>query len=1801
MWSSRLLIDAPGARAGGSIQGGAMDELLGYILLYAGLPIAGIAWLVTLGMRIRLRRAIARLDAVTAARDGDAQAIAALQERVAQVEHALARQPAAAPAAPVPAIPAAEPLVETPILAQPARVAMPVAEPPAGTAPARVAALFLPADTVSESISVPSVPPQEMSRAAEIAGQRGEQDRLEPVLTTAVALHEAGEALTPPVDEPEAPEPAGIIISADAWTGRGYDAVQGLPAPAMEPVSVPAEETEPDETIAPESDGVAEPAPDSPRQAEAAAVPALPAPETDLPPGAATAEPSVVAILSEVQAAQAQPPSAAPVAEEPQRGVTAALPDLAAGISADAGALVRALDAGKHALGRFAPKAEAAPRNWETLIGGRWLNLIGIVLLVIGVVLLTRQGFYYLDERGKMAAGVAFALLLLLGGIVLEHRSTYRRIGSTLVGGGWALLYFDAYAAANIEAVKVISEPAVGFAVMIAVATGMVGHSLFYRTQFITSLAFGLGYLAVLLTPVSQQSLLASALLAAGLAVVSWAMSWQYLLAGGVIAAYSNHWFWLQRFAASQAGAPAFPLENPTQGFWISTAIVVFYWIIFAAVSLSRRMDKEMSRQLHLSVGVANAVGMLGLMTLQLTQGYGGHYLGFLTAPAALGYVVLARGEYRLGQRIPLLFAASLALLLAGITLPLLRQDLDIDLAWLAPVLLALGLAGIAAGLRVGELLLRAEGYLLAAGSFGWLVLYNLERPGAELLSPVWFAAPAMAAVYQLVSERLERQATGTMPDLVSAAWFFGPAAALSMAHVLWNQVPHDIVGLAWLALGFAALEAGARLPRAVLRAEGYLLAGLALAGFIIIDIAPGAALQVTTWPRPVVLLVAAAGAYAMTWRLMGAGWPLIEAEARLAWLPSAAGSVLVVAVAILDVPNAFVGASLAIWAVVLVEAGLRGAGLPVRVQSYAVMAFAVAAAATVNGAEIPIGVPAGPQSWAPLLVTAAALWWLYRRLVLQSPPVNAREGILGAAATVIANGLSAEILWKQLPADLVGLSWLAGGVVLFEVALRLGRVLLRWQAYAAMALAFLVLLAVDFDSPWPGAVTVSRWLSVGPAIAVYYAMTWRLDRGTWPRSEAERALSWTPSALATILVAMLAWVQLEHHWVTAALSAWAALLVETGRRVHRLPIRVEGYGLAVLGVLAATGINGSQLAGGSPSGPASWGPMLVTLPLLGWHFRRFSVPREQDHPLEAWVPEVASAAAAALAAQLLLKELPVDAVGLAWLAMGLVLFEVSAPLGRRVLRFEGYALQGLAVALLLVVNCGQSLPRTDAAARWIFVVPAIAGLYFSSARIMAGAAGVSVREVFAGWIPSTFATLLLALLAILDLDPGLPAGALSLWGLLLVEVGLRTRKVSIRLQGYAMAAGGALLAGAVNIFGMTVGVGAVAPAGAAAWTPVLVAAAVMAWLFVRLAARPATAAATFERPLGEAASWVASLLLALLAWNNAPSLAVALLWCALGFSLFQVAERLCTPILRAQAHLLLGAAYGRLYMANFVVLDHAGPISLRLLTVTPVLLALYCMMEQLRTPTKADLPGLFGRAVRFEARAGALAYSWAGFLGLVVLCRFELGREHAVAAWSLLILLFLTLGQRLDRQDFRFQTYLLAIYAVARAWATNLYLVGTWGLGIPERVSTTLPMIAVLFIAAIGIARPRATEAPAGASRIVRLLYWLDARGHTLFAVLASAFTALLLYYQLDANTLSIGLALEGFCLLALGLVINDRIFRLFGLGLLFICLVKLMVFDLSGVEMIYRIMSYIVLGLVLLLASFGYARYRDKIEKLI
>ncbi|HTW80785.1 MAG TPA: DUF2339 domain-containing protein, partial [Terracidiphilus sp.] len=375
------------------------------------------------------------------------------------------------------------------------------------------------------------------SLRAEVATLRRMVDELSLQLN-AKTRSEAGEATTVPVSEPVVEQatpaqavPAPIIIE---------------PAPVSEPV-LPAEEVVP----------------------------------PTLPPSAIAAEGEVAAAAFSAQPAQiayVAPPPADPVAAEPPVeaeavAVPASKVDTGPAIPLNAPAWQSSYQVPPPRESLFSRLRKTLPL--EELLGMNLFAKIGIVLLVLGFALLGRVALVAMGPAGKVSLLYAAAAALLGGGIWLERKERYRLIGRTGIGGGWALLFFTTYAMWHVPAMRVMSSLTANCTLLLVVAVAMVAHTLRYRSQLVTGLAFLLAFSTVALSQDTVYALSAGVILAIGIVVICLRMGWYELEIFGILASFGNHFYWLYKLYPDGVSGHAFPQ------FWPSAIILVLYWLTF--------------------------------------------------------------------------------------------------------------------------------------------------------------------------------------------------------------------------------------------------------------------------------------------------------------------------------------------------------------------------------------------------------------------------------------------------------------------------------------------------------------------------------------------------------------------------------------------------------------------------------------------------------------------------------------------------------------------------------------------------------------------------------------------------------------------------------------------------------------------------------------------------------------------------------------------------------------------------------------------------------------------------------------------------------------------------------------------------------------------------------------------------------------------------------------------------------------------------------------------------------------------
>jgi uncharacterized membrane protein len=142
--------------------------------------------------------------------------------------------------------------------------------------------------------------------------------------------------------------------------------------------------------------------------------------------------------------------------------------------------------------------------------------------------------------------------------------------------------------------------------------------------------------------------------------------------------------------------------------------------------------------------------------------------------------------------------------------------------------------------------------------------------------------------------------------------------------------------------------------------------------------------------------------------------------------------------------------------------------------------------------------------------------------------------------------------------------------------------------------------------------------------------------------------------------------------------------------------------------------------------------------------------------------------------------------------------------------------------------------------------------------------------------------------------------------------------------------------------------------------------------------------------------------------------------------------------------------------------------------------------------------------------------------------------------------------------------------------------------------ITADLGVIAVLYVASVLI--PRSAPADPGHAESAGEI---DDAVRVITSLAASALLMWLIVHDVRPSLVTLAWGLQGAGLLACGFPLRERVLRLSGLLLLFLCIIKLFASDLSQLEPLARIVSFVLLGVVLLLVSWIYTRFKEQIQR--
>lgn len=914
-------------------------------------------------------------------------------------------------------------------------------------------------------------------------------------------------------------------------------------------------------------------------------------------------------------------------------------------------------------------RAKVGEQGWEAVVGGNWLNKLGVLLLVVGIALLLGYEFTRVGPAGRVGIGLGVSLTMLIGGVLVERRPLYAIFGRGLIGGGWAALYFTTYAMHAVEAARVIENAYLGTGLLLIVACGMILHSLRYRSQTVSGLAYFIAFATLTLSESTPFSVLALIPLAASLLVLAYRFDWFRMAVFGLFATYAT--------CASRpdAGAPLVTTQ----------ALFASYWLLFETFDVLRLRRRVRGFTVESLILPLNATGFLALSSVKWYRTDPAHLYLFMAACAAL-YLAsslvrvlfghrsdgestldrIASGEYE-G---PVTVAAALA------ALSIVRRAPGV---WIDAGLLIEGEILFLAGVRFGQTYLRQ----LASVVFGSLLvrLLSIDIPTGSatihFAKRTWMnwspAAAVTAAVFYL--NRALRVTEGAVYSSVAAA-----LVTLILAY----ECPQPYLCVAWLIFAALLFELGFRIRKPEFLFQSYAVGTLGTGAGLLINVISND----PDWHHVALpIAIAAAIHYATTLRIR-LGEPERVSE-TVTWITAGSATAFMAALAGKLAPGDYLGLAWLVLGAALFELGIRKLPEQFRWLSYFVSVLGFGRILWFDVALVEKG--SGAAQAIPLaaaaLVCAAMTARLFRPMPDQIPDEEREWGrdVQCAGATLFLMTLA----WLELPSAVVALAWGVLSLVVIEMGFRFSIARFRLIGNVAAHAVFGRLFLANFTNLGSTLHISHRMLTVLPvAISEYFIWSRYRVANVTP---AEKAFSRLYLYAPAILVFVLMRFELGRSLAAVGWALFCVALFRGGIVLKIGDLRWQSYAIAALAFWrcwntnfyipeSLAGIRGRVLAGA-----------LVT---ASFYAAQLMAPREAadgaGNLLDRYARTFYSLLASGLLAVLLFYEVSGGVLTMAWGVEGLALLGAGFPLRDRVQRLSGLFLFMICVLKLFLYDLRQ-------------------------------------------------------------------------------------------------------------------------------------------------------------------------------------------------------------------------------------------------------------------------------------------------------------------------------------------------------------------------------------------------------------------------------------------------------------------------------------------------------------------------------
>jgi uncharacterized membrane protein len=815
----------------------------------------------------------------------------------------------------------------------------------------------------------------------------------------------------------------------------------------------------------------------------------------------------------------------------------------------------------------------------EQTVGANWLSKLGVIILVLGIAFFLAYQLRTLGPAGKILVGYAVGAALLGLGIFFERSERYRLVARAGIGGGWALLFFTTYAMYHVQASRVLSSETVDLALMLLVAAAMVVHTLRYRSQVVTGIAFLLGFLTVTISHVNVYSLAAGAVLALALVVVVVRMRWFEMEVFGISAAFLNHYLWLRPVIAARGPHPA---EFP--GYLASSLLLTFYWLVFRCSYVARKTGGAGPRMERVSsvAALLNAGLYIWLMGYQSAHPELAFQFFLFVGAVELGFGQLPLTRLR---RTAFLILTTLGVTLLVAAFPYKFSGSSLSVYWLAEAE-ALFLAGSFTRELVFRRLAMATSLVVA----GQLIAVNAAKVMGQRIDGAHVVAePRMAVIFAFAAALfyfnaiwLKRGRADFAPTRYDALAFhlLSYAGGVLLFLAAWLAFLGPWTAVMWSALALGLAYGAQQLGDTHVLIQANFLAVAAVDRVLMVNLYATETFHHVTLRLITVPLVVALLYLFSRWsglrefaerRLVASGYT---------WLASGLASLLLWH----ELRPVAVALAWTLFGLLLLELGVARRSVSLRLQGYVALSLSFLRIFFVN-----LNAGGLPGHLSPRLYTtvplALAFFYVYRRLTsaeiaaddafaldrrLLAPQIHSFFGTIAVLA----------LLRFEMDLDWVAAAWAAFALVLVALAWRGGRRIFLDHGFLVAAAVLFRTITHNFyeRSYFPAPFSHSPWLCAGVAIALLLSalpMAFALKGTAAPAEGAgrlhrahhalhrfpEQVFFFAPFTLLTLLLA----VEMRKGMVTVAWGVEAVAVFLFALWVEQRSFRLAGLGLLLV------------------------------------------------------------------------------------------------------------------------------------------------------------------------------------------------------------------------------------------------------------------------------------------------------------------------------------------------------------------------------------------------------------------------------------------------------------------------------------------------------------------------------------------------------------------------------------------------------------------------------------------------------------